>query len=169
MAGSGKRKQGARVGKRDRKAGVRAGKRDRKPGARIGKRDRTPGARFGQSDPRNRHGFGDPRLRIDRVRLDRLAPLPMPTPGIDVVTEGWEIFEHHHEGWDSYGYVGGVTWASKITKPLPDLQRVVQEVTERKRAAEMQDDFEKFLKSDLGFFLLARHGQEARTATASRG
>ena len=79
-----------------------------------------------------------------------------------------DIFAHHHEGWDSYGYVGGVTWASKITKPLPDLQRVVQEVTERKRAAEMQDEYQKFLTSGIGFFGLDRHGLEARTATDSQ-
>ena len=148
MAGSGKRKPGARAGKRDRKPGARAGKRDRKPGARAGERDREPGARL---------GVGDLRSRLDRVRLDRPATLPMPVPGLDVATEGWEIFEEHDECWDEYGYVGGVKWAAQTTKPPPDLQRVEQEVTERKRAAEMQDEYQKFLTSGIGFFGWARH------------
>ena len=149
MAGSGKRKQGARVGKRDRKAGVRAGKRDRKPGARVGKRDRMAGART---------GLGDRRLRPHRVRLEKPAPLPMPgeaesdsAVAIDVVTEEWESYEDQLRN----------DW-SKITKPLPNLQRVVQEVQELKRAAEMQEEFQKFLKSGIGFLGLDHHVLEAR-------
>ena len=171
MACRGKRKPGAGSGKRN-------------PGARVGQRDRKPGARVGQSDPRSRtgpdarhrKGLADRRLRLGRVRLDKPAPLPMPgeaesdsAVGIDVVTEGWEIFEYQHEGWESYGYAVTEGWDSKITKPRPDLQRVFQEVEERKRAAEMQDEFQKFLKSGIGFFFLARHGHGARTATASQG
>ena len=76
--------------------------------------------------------------------------------GIDVVTEGWEIGHHQDEDWDCYGYVGGVPWLSKINKPLPDLQSIVQEVEESARAAEMQEECQKFFRSGIGFLLRGR-------------
>ena len=64
--------------------------------------------------------------------------------GIDVVTEGWENYEYkYRKDW------------SKITKPLPDLQSIVQEVEESARAAEMQEECQKFFRS-IGFLLHGR-------------